>query len=454
MRMKQFGEDEIERRLRLLGADLNPDAPRDTYAYIRALPAEYPIRGRNWVNPMRLALGRPAPVVAAFASLGLVAVIVVSVLLRSAGPSVSAPASLEPSRTPLATTSARAGGHFTSTGALPEYRFGYTDTLLLDGRVLIAGGISDGPDLASAELYDPATGVFSPTGPMTLGREYATATLLNDGRVLIVGGDGDPIDTADLYDPTTGKFTPTGSPIVARRFHTATLLKDGRVLIVGGGETNTAELYDPATGKFSRTGSMAGIRYFHAATLLADGRVLVLGGRTVGTSPDGPPEEDVASAEVYDPASGKFSPTATMSRPREGHTATLLPDGRVLVAGGSTLQQVGTTNRDTPGSAELYAPTTGTFSPTGSMISGRANHTATLLTNGRVLIAGGLTSDSSQSISSVELYEPATGTFSQIGQLLKKAGAVYATLLAAGRVLLLGSETWASGPPSAELYEP
>jgi hypothetical protein len=126
----------------------------------------------------------------------------------------------------------------------------------------------------------------------------------------------------------------------------------------------------------------------------------------------------------------------------------------VLVAGGNTLQQVTTsTNGDTSSTAELYDPSTGTFIPTGSMISGRSNHTA-ILTNGRVFIAGGLTSDNSQSISSVELYDPATGTFSQIGKLLKKADAVSATLLADGRVLLLGSDTWASGPPSAELYEP
>ena len=455
MSTKQFGEDEIERRIRSLGADLNPDAPRDLYAYIRALPAEHPIRGRSWVNPRRLALGRPAPVVAAFASLALVAVIVVSILLRSAGPAVSAPASAStgPSTTPLVTTSARPGGHFTKTGALPAYRLGYTDTLLLDGRVLIAGGIVDGADQTTAELYDPATGTFSPTGSMTIAREYPTATLLKDGRVLIVGGDGDPIDTAELYDPATGTFSRTGSPAVGRRFHTATLLNDGRVLVVGGGETDTAELYDPATGKFSRTGSMAAVRGFQTATLLADGRVLVAGGRTAG--PGGGLGDDVATAEVYDPATGEFSPTGSMSRPREGHTATLLPDGRVLVAGGDTVQQVApSTNGDKSNSAELYDPTTGTFSPTGSMISGRANHTATLLTNGRVLVAGGLTSGDARPVDSAELYEPATGTFSQIGTLLKKADAVSATLLGDGTVLLLGSDTWASGPPSAELYEP
>jgi hypothetical protein len=229
------------------------------------------------------------------------------------------------------------------------------------------------------------------------------------------------------------------------------LLNDGRVLIVGGGETNTAELYDPATGKFRRTGSMAGIRYFHTATLLADGRVLVVGGRTRGTSSDGAPEDDVASAEVYDPTTGKFSSTGSMSTPREGDTATLLPDGRVLVAGGSSMTGA---SASMPSSAELYDPAIGKFSATGSMISGRQNHTATLLTNGLVLVAGGATSSESSPISSVELYDPATGTFSQIGLLLKNAGAMSATMLADGRVLLLGSDTWNSGPPSAELYRP
>jgi hypothetical protein len=450
MSTHHVGEDEIERRLRSLSANLDPTAPRGIHAYIRALPEEHPIRGRSWANPRHLALGRSASVVAACASLALAAVIVLSLVqLRSAGPASSpkAPASAEVSITPPATTSATPGGRFTPTGAMPEYRLGYTATLLLDGRVLIAGGFAEGGDLALAELYDPATGTFSPTGSMTAGREYPTATLLKDGRVLIVGSEGDAIDTAELYDPATGKFSRTGSPTEGRQFHTATLLKDGRVLIVGGGETNTAELYDPATGKFTRTGSMKIIRGFQTATLLADGRVLIAGGRTVG--PGGGLGDDVASAEVYDPATGKFTPTGSMSRPRESHTATLLPDGRVLVAGGDTAQQVATsTNGDTSSSAELYDPTTGTFSPTGSMIKGLSVHTATLLSDGRVLIVGG------PSYNSAELYDPKTGTFSQIGDLLKMLDPVSATLLADGRVLILGSDTWAAGPPSAELYNP
>jgi hypothetical protein len=449
MSKQSLGEDEIERRLHSMSAGLNPVAPHDIYAYITALPAEYPVRGRSWSNPMRLALRRPAPVAAAFASLALAAIIVGSVMLRSAGQAASNTAS----STPLTTTSATPGGHFTPTGAISVYRLGYTDTLLLDGRVLIAGGFADGPDLASAEIYDPATGTFSPTGSMTLGREYATATLLKDGRVLIVGGDGAPIDTAELYDPATGKFSRTGSPAVGRRFHTATLLKDGRVLIVGGGETNTAELYEPATGKFVRTGSMASIRGFHTATRLADGRVLIAGGRTMGLH--GVLEDDVATAEVYDPSTGKFSSTGSMSRSREGDTATLLPDGRVLVAGGSKVPNMNSSMMgDTPNSAELYDPVTGTFSSTGSMFAGSASHTATLLKDGHVLIVRGGVNDRPDLYDAAELYDPATGTFSQVGNLLQKADAVSATLLADGRVLLLGSDTWASGPPSAELYNP
>ena len=459
MSTRQLGEDEIERRLRLLSAHLDPAAPRGIYAYIRGLPDEHPVRRRRWANPMRTALGRSGVGVAVCVSLALVAVIGLGVMpWRSVAPAASptgtspsntAPASASPSSEPSSTPtlSASPGGPFTPTGALPEYRLGYSATLLLDGRVLIAGGFADGPDLTLAELYDPATGTFSPTGSMTIGREYPTATLLQDGRVLFVGGDGEPIDTAELYDPATGKFSRTGSPIEGRRFHSATLLKDGRVLIAGGPDTTAAELYDPTTGKFTRTGSLKAIRYFHTATLLADGRVLIVGGRTAN-----PHEVDVASAEIYDPETGRFSSTGSLAVPREGHTATLLPDGRVLVAGGSDVA-VGTPALDNlsgpvPRSAELYDPATARFSPTGSMTTGRANHGAVPLKDGSVLIVGGQTNR-------VELYDPATGTFREIGKLLHWYGAESATPLTDGRVLLLGgSDLWGSGPPTAELYEP
>jgi hypothetical protein len=183
----------------------------------------------------------------------------------------------------------------------------------------------------------------------------------------------------------------------ARELHTATLLPDGRVLIAGGfGESPylaSAELYDPKTGSFSPTGSMATARELHTATLLSDGLVLIAGGNdswysTTSTS--------FASAELYDPKTGSFSPTGSMATARSYHTATLLSDGLVLIAGG-------TDGSTWLVSAELYDPKTGSFSPTGSMTTGRAFHTATALPDGRVLIAGG---DAFPSTASAELYQP------------------------------------------------
>ena len=250
------------------------------------------------------------------------------------------------------------------------------------------------PTPTVAPIVAPTTPGASGSGSMTIARDRHVATRLLDGRVLLVGGYAihgpDPGASAELYDPATGTFSPTGSMATTRVFTTATRLADGRVLIVGGdgflGPLASAELYDPATGTFSPTGSMATTRVSHAAALLPDGRVLIAGGQGISGSSGVPPA--LASAELYDPATGTFSPTGSMATSRCGHAAALLPDGRVLIVGGSG--EIGGSSGELQdlASAELYDPATGTFSPTGRTAAA-GPVTATSLRDGRILIAGG-----------------------------------------------------------------
>ncbi|OFW42315.1 MAG: hypothetical protein A3J28_14945 [Acidobacteria bacterium RIFCSPLOWO2_12_FULL_60_22] len=304
-----------------------------------------------------------------------------------------------------------ATGTFTATSSMGTPRVAHTATLLPNGKVLIAGGERGGSylinPLASAELYDPTTGTFSPTGSMSVSRNDFTATLLPNGKVLVAGGisGGSPVlSSAELYDPATGTFTLTGSMGIDRYEHTATLLPTGAVLVAGGytftgGFTTlaTAELYDPATGTFRAAGFMTAARACYTATLLPNGTVLVAGGSFAAI---GHNATAIASAELYDPATGTFRATGSMSTVRACHTATLLLNGEALVVGGGN-------DRDLLTSAELYDPGAGAFHATGSTTGQGAGHTATLLANGRVLVAGGWNPSLPNTVlASAELYTP------------------------------------------------
>jgi WD40 repeat protein len=284
--------------------------------------------------------------------------------------------------------------------------------------------------------HDP----FVQTGSMTVARTTQTATRLVDGRVLIAGGNGKA--TAEIYDPSKGAFSGTWSMETERDNAVAALLPDGRVLVAGGNDANgnplsSAELYDPSTGAFSRTSSMEGPRADGATSVsLADGRVLVAGG-----SADYEFDYALASAETYDPKTGTFSPTGSMSQARINATATLLSDGRVLVTGGSD------SDLNRLPSAELFDPRTGAFTATGSMRAARDQHGATRLLDGRVLIAGGCGGlNLSPSLASAELYDPATGQFNTTGSLGVAECEVAAVTLSSGEVLVLGTD--------AEIYDP
>jgi hypothetical protein len=360
---------------------------------------------------------------------------------RNVGPSPVPVQSAVPTATPGATPSPRPASWIT-TGKMTTARAQFTATLLANGRVLAAGGNSaDYTGLASAELYDPNTGLWPATGSMSQARWRHTATLLLDGSVLVTGGQLGIayLASAELYDPRTGTWRTTGSMTTARADHTATLLADGRVLVLGGSlsETLSAEVFDPQTGTWSASGTSF-LLGKQTAMRLADGRVLVIG--------QGP-------AEVYDPRTGEWSTGSTPDVIRWHSTAVPLADGRVLMAGGEIQRQPNIFSPEL--SAELYNPGTGTWSPTGSLNTGASGAPGILLADGAVLVV--------KAMGGTERYDPRTGTWSVTGgptfggeQTTVGGGDFAVTLLANGMVLVAGGVNNATGErlAAAELYDP
>jgi N-acetylneuraminic acid mutarotase len=244
-----------------------------------------------------------------------------------------------------------------------------------------------------------------------------------------------------IADP--GQWGYTNSLTIKRQSHTATLLSNGQVLVAAGGTSEddsmvSAELYDPATGFWSGTGTLNGRRTEHSATLLPNGMVLVAGG--YDTSFGG---GNLATAELYDPSTGAWTTTGSMHDARAHHSAILLNTGKVLVVAGSAGSWLA--------SAELYDPATGIWSTTGSLATARVSHTATLLPNGLVLVAGGAAATGVTA--SAELYDPATGTWTVTGSLNTARAGHTATLLLNGQVLTTGGSN-GSAFVSSELYDP
>jgi N-acetylneuraminic acid mutarotase len=295
---------------------------------------------------------------------------------------------------------------WSDTGSLRQSRNGGNEaTLLQNGRVLLAGGISGPVAIRGSELFDPTTGQWSTTGSLSVDRD-ARATLLTDGRVLVSGGIDWKIDggkayaLVEIYDPKSGEWTVTGSLQTARYAHQAILLDDGRVLAVGGYRTGdvllaSAEVYDPDTGLWQRTGDLPSPRVAFGLVKLRDGRVLVTGGFT---GPSWKKRMNVASAAVYDTKAGQWSETQPMNDKRAGSSITLLSDGRVLVAGGWAQSQLEFK------SAELFDPRTETWLPAASMNVARRNHRAALLPDGSVLVIGGSNVVGNRYLTSCEIF--------------------------------------------------
>ena len=311
-------------------------------------------------------------------------------------------------------------------GLLPS---GLAAVDLIAGRIVVVG--------EEVLLFDPGDESWTRIAQPRLARRSLAVTSLRDGSVLIVGGQaatgdaGPPLASAELYRPVADRWFEAGPIAAARGWgHTATTLLDGRVLVAGGTEfaaLPSAELFDPATVTWTLTGSMHEARSGHTATLLRDGRVLVTGGSVVHSAA-------MASAEIYDPATGTWTLVAPMSTGRVGHTATLLDDGTVLVSGG----HLGIADPGPQASSERFDPATGRWSDAGSMLVGRYQHTATLLVDGRVLIAGGRTADGATA--AAELYDPNDGSWIPTTAMTPARQGQAAALLPDDSVLVVGGD--------------
>ena len=369
-------------------------------------------------------------------------------------------------------------GSFSSAASLAIGRYYHTATTLPNGKVLVAGGNRPSGNsfvfIGEAELYDPATDHWSSAGTLVPPLAYHAATLLPNGKVLLTGG-CEPTTPAppQLYDPATNSWTYAGAAVpLSRLFPTATLLADGRVLLVGGryGSTGpilaTADLFDPATNTWTPVPDMVHERIQHAATLLPSGKVIVTG----GVDAQG---ERIAAAEVYDPVSNTWSSGGTLAHARDSHSATRLLDQTVLVAAGTGPIELpfglGTALGELS-STEIYDPAHNTWTststedceqesenigdprPAGCLRVQRTGHTATLLPDGTVLAAGGITADRD---ASAEIYHPASKTWTSTDMMETPRELHAAALLTDGRTLIVGGWNQYNGVgtlASAELY--
>ena|GEM_PF-1377450 len=334
---------------------------------------------------------------------------------------------------------------WSAAAAAPTSRENATATLLSSGKLLVVGGSANSTPLSSAALYDRANNAWTAAAPLATARQYQTATLLRSGKVLVVGGDnGSPLASVELYDPAVDAWSTVASLHHARRGHTATLLADGRVLVAGGYDGNpdysaSAEIYDPAANAWTNVAALAAARYLHAATLLPNGKVLVTGGYGAASY--------LGAAELYDPQNNAWS-SAGAALGRDSHTATLLANGKVLVFGGNS-------GSGTIAYPELYDPATNSWSlggtGPGALPGARFNHCATLLPSGRVLIAGGYAGGY---LDTVALYDAAADSWIPAGHMLAGRWHHAATLLPTGEVLVSSGADSGGALASAELYDP
>ncbi len=333
-------------------------------------------------------------------------------------------------------------------------RYNASAALLPDGRVLVAGGYAGsatGAPISSAEIYDPATGMWTAAASMTSARAQHTATVLLDGRVLVAGG---TTTAAEIYDPATGNWSAAGAMSVGRLYHTATRLsaaQGGKVMVAGGWDDinnarSTTEIYNPATNTWSAGPNLKQARAIHTALLMDDGRIMLAGGLTNINA--------IGSTEYYDPVGNTWNFGAGLVQKRNYHTATKLNDGKILLAGGVDCSRPDgihvSCGYPVP---ELFDPATGSWRLAGGTTTPRNQHTATLLPNGRVLLLGGVSASTflpgTTALADTVLYDPSE-RWTTSTPLSESRWTHTATLLNDGTVLIAGGGDVAY----SELYAP
>lgn len=368
-----------------------------------------------------------------------------------------------------ATVEARYRNAFRVLNDAPVAQTRHLAATLPDGRAILMGGNTSEtpnvPDSTLTQVFDPATETFA-RGPELLfsagAQEFTSVVQLSNGGFLLVGGGvnaglgGRTSVVTQLFDPAAAAGpVEVGDAVVSGvSSRTSTPLSDGGALLTGGFLSNRAERYDPVEAKWRAAGNMLHVRGGHTATLLRDGRVLIAGGSTCCDEPAPSTLLYANTAEIYDPATNAFSETGSMQFARGLHAAALLPDGRVLISGGD-----GNDPAAPPLGTEIFDPATGRFSSAGNLAAPRDSHTALTLTDGRVLVAGGevpplLAGGASVGIAGTEIFDPATGRWTGGPMIDAGFSAATVTMLSNGKVLVFGGEDRGGFPrANAALFE-
>lgn len=354
-----------------------------------------------------------------------------------------------------------AAAPWSDAGSMSTGRYAPTAIPLADGSVLVAGGYNfdSRQTLASAELFDPRSGKWQPAGAMDWDRDFAEAAPLPDGTYLVIGGYRENRGTTEVverFDPRALRFTRAASLNEERELFTATPLRDGRVLVTAGYSTrrrrtlDSMELFDPATGRWELLpGRLTEPRFGHAALLLPDGRVLIAGGKVI------PGERRALSLEIFDPATGQCArPGPSLRAGRDRPTLSLIDAGpRVLIAGGSSESGTAPARE-----SEIFNVATGELSAGPTLTHERMAHTATRLPDGRLLLLGGWNDATKATVAEAEFYDPTANRFLVAGAQRLGRHDHAAVILRDGRILVAGGKRARPGlddsPADAELFTP